>query len=266
MRRSGLTLIEILVTIGIVVVLVAILTPSLQRSRLQAKKTVCTSNIRQLSLALFTYATDNSRFPYGFYNDPNMLPPESGYAGLAQYDRRGWWWFNYLEGLYKNFMGRQTVLQCPSKNLQHPKLGEDILCGNYGVNLSICKMSSGGASRKEFVGEPRASTEITHPSRTLLLVDSGYAIISWWHAADVPPMPLRNSIIEYTAYVPGLKINKDRLLWPCQNYDALFGRHPNRTVNIGYLDGHVEPTRADDVLVEKNSEGYKNLVPLWRPE
>ena len=159
------------------------------------------------------------------------------------------------------------MLQCPSKNLQYPNLEDDILCGNYGVNLSICKMSSGIAN-EDFVGEPRASSEVTRPSRTLLLLDSGYAIISWWHAADEPPAILGNSTIEDTAYVPGLKINKDRLLWQGggQNYDALYGRHPGKTVNIGFLDGHVARNSADDLLVEKNSNGYKNLVPLWCPK
>jgi prepilin-type processing-associated H-X9-DG protein len=196
-----------------------------------------------------------------------MQPPDGGYAGFNQYDRRGCWWFNYLEGIYQKSMGRQTVLQCPSKNLQYPNLEDDILCGNYGVNLSICKMLSGTAN-EEFVGEPRTSAEVKHPSQTLLLLDSGYAMISWWHAADEPPMPLGNSIIEDTSYVPGLKINKNRLFWAGggQNYDALYGRHPNKTVNIGYMDGHVARNSADDLLVEKNSDGYKNLVPLWRPK
>jgi prepilin-type processing-associated H-X9-DG protein len=267
MRRAGLTLIELLVTIGVIVVLVAVLTPFLHRSRLQAKAIVCASNVRQLCFGLCEYATDSDSFPYGFDNKLNK-PPDGGYAGCAQYDRNGWWWFNYLEEFYKRNMGRQTMLQCPSKNLQHPKLKDDILCGNYGVNLSICKMSSGRASQKEFVGKPLTSIEIPHPAQTLLLLDSGYAIISWWHAADKPPVTLGNSIIEDTAYVPGLKINKSRLLWPggVQNYDALVGRHYRKTVNIGFLDGHVELKRADNVLVEKNLEGYKNLVPLWRPE
>jgi prepilin-type N-terminal cleavage/methylation domain-containing protein/prepilin-type processing-associated H-X9-DG protein len=264
MRRStGFTLIEMLVAIGVMAVLVAVIIPCLQRSRLQAKATVCASNIRQLSFALFTYATDNGRFPCGFYNQADMQPPDGGYAGCAQYNRRGWWWFNYLEGLYENSMGRRTVLRCPSKNLQHPDLGNDILCGNYGVNLSICKMSSGRTSRKEFIGEPLASAEVTHPSQTLLLLDSGYAIISWWHATDKQPMTLGNSMIEDTAYVPGLKINKDRRLWPGQGYDALVGRHPNRTLNVGYADGHFELTEADKLLVEKSSDGYKNRSPVW---
>jgi prepilin-type processing-associated H-X9-DG protein/prepilin-type N-terminal cleavage/methylation domain-containing protein len=265
MRRSGFTLMEVLVAVGITVILVAVVTPCLQRARLQAKATVCASNIRQLSIALFTYAADEGSFPYGFYNYHGMSTPDGGYAGNARYDRIGWWWFNYTEGLYENYMGRRTVLQCPSKNLEDPQLKDDILCGNYGVNLSICKMSKGRASRKEFIGEPLTS-DIERPSQTLLLLDSGYAIISWWHAADIPPVPLGNSIIEDTAYVPGLKINKNRLLRPGQSYDALFGRHPRKTVNVCFVDGHVKLTKADDLLVEKSSKEYKNLVPLWRPE
>jgi prepilin-type processing-associated H-X9-DG protein len=265
MRRSGFTLVELLVITGILVILIALLIPYLHRSRLQANATVCSSNLRQLSIALFTYAADDGKFPYGFYSQPGLQPPEDGYAGIQQYDRKGWWWFNYLEGLYTKSMGKRTILQCPSKNLPDIKLESDILCGNYGVNLSICKMSSGIAN-EEFIGKPPASSEVTRPSQTLLLLDSGYAIISWWHAADEPPAPLGNSTIEETAYVPGLKINKGRLFWPGsgQNYDASFGRHSSKTVNVGYVDGHVVRIKADDLLVEKSSEGYKNLVPLWR--
>jgi prepilin-type N-terminal cleavage/methylation domain-containing protein/prepilin-type processing-associated H-X9-DG protein len=269
MRRCGLTLVEMLVTISVIVVLAALLIPSLQRSKLQAKAVTCTSNIRQLSIALFSYATDDDSFPYAFYSCKGMLPPEDGYAGNRQYDRKGWWWFNYLEELYKKSMDRRTVLQCPSKNLQYSKLGDDILCGNYGVNLSICKMTPGKTSQKEFVGSPLTIVGVPHPSQTLLLLDSGYAIISWWHAADKPPVTLGNSTIEDTAYVPGLKINKNRRFWRGgdQNYDALYGRHPRKTVNIGYMDGHIMRTEADDLLVEKISDDkYKNKVPLWRPE
>jgi prepilin-type processing-associated H-X9-DG protein len=167
-------------------------------------------------------------------------------------------------------MGRRTVLKCPSKNLEDPQLKDDILCGNYGVNQSVCKSKSptGKKNRAEFMGKPMQLAEIPHPGQTLLLVDSGYAIISWWQAADEPPVTLGNSIIEDTAYVPGLKINKDRLLWPdgSQSYDALLGRHPRKTVNIGYLDGHIELTRADELLVEKNGDGYKNRSPTWLPK
>ncbi len=269
MRRFGLTLTELILVIGIIAVLFALLAPSLQRSRLQAKAAVCMSNIRQLNAALSMYVTDSDKFPYGFNNPLTLNPPAGGYAGYTQdpiRDRAGWWWFNYLEDIYKKNMTGKTVLQCPSKQLNQPKFKDDILCGNYGVNLSICRMSTGNAD-PNFVGKPKELSEIPHPARTLLIVDSGYAIISWWHAADVPPATLGSKNIEDTAYVPGLSINRQRQLKPEQQIDAFYGRHPQMTVNVGFADGHVARTNAEDLLVKKTSDGhYENKFPLWTPD
>lgn len=268
MRRLGFTLIELITVIGIIAVLFAILAPSLQRSRLQAKAVVCMSNIRQLNSVFSAYAVDSGNFPYGFDNQPGG-PPTGGYAGYPQdpiRDRAGWWWFNYLKGVYKKNMGGKTVLQCPSKQMKYPKFKDDILCGNYGVNLSICRMSTGNAD-PNFVGKPRWCSEILRPAQTLLIVDSGYAIISWWHAADVPPITLDSNSIENTAYIPGLSINRQRQLKPEQKIDAIYGRHPQLMVNAGFADGHVSRTKAEDLLVKKTPDGhYENRFPLWTPD
>ncbi len=83
---------------------------------------------------------------------------------------------------------------------------------------------------KEFYGATYSMAGIKQPERTLLLVDSGYSIITWWHAADSPPYRL-SSKIEDTAYIPGMKINVDKKLWFGQEEDAIEGRHPGKTVN-----------------------------------
>jgi prepilin-type N-terminal cleavage/methylation domain-containing protein/prepilin-type processing-associated H-X9-DG protein len=264
MRRAGFSLIELIVVIGIMSVLIAVLTPCLNKSRLQARAAICMSNIRQLTSVLSTYITDNGRLPYGFDNPPDKLPA-GGYAGYVQYDRKGWWWFNYLEELYGKSMYRKTVLQCPANKLKHTNLENDILCGNYGVNLSICKMSKGNKKQKEFVGEPLDVAQITHPSQTLLFVDSGYAIINWWHATDIPPVTLGATMIEDTAYIPGLSINRKRQLRPEQKIDAFYGRHPQMTVNVGFVDCHVARTKAEDLLVKTGDGSYENRSPLWVP-
>jgi len=264
MKCAGFTLIELLVVIAILALLIAILVPSLQSSRQHAKAVLCGSNIKQLVRGLAMYETENETFPYAF-DDTLLRPPPGGYPGYLEYDRTGWWWFNFIEGFYKKSDSKRTVVKCPSKQLRNPKLKNNILCGNYGVNQSTCRSSRGRGSHAEFVGTPLGNSDIRRPGETLLVVDSGYSMISWWHVTDFPPVSLGNTIIEDTAYVPGLEINKDKKLWPGQEQDAINGRHPNKTVNVGFADGHVSRTKADELFVEKIDAGYKNRFPLWLP-
>jgi prepilin-type processing-associated H-X9-DG protein len=260
-----MTLIELILAIGIIAVLFALLTPSLQRSRLQAKAVVCMSNIRQLNSVFSMYVNDYDKFPYGIYNSLAGAAPPDGYT-CSTGGRTGWWWFNYLDGIYTKKMSKKTVIQCPSRQINNPKLNKDILCGNYGANLSICRMFDGNVDPNE-IGRPRSLTEVSRPSQALLIVDSGYTIISWRHAADSFTATLGNTDIEDTSYVPGLSINRQRLLRPGQEIDAVYGRHPQMTVNVGFADGHVARMKAEDVLVKKTPDGrYENRSPLWVPD
>jgi prepilin-type N-terminal cleavage/methylation domain-containing protein/prepilin-type processing-associated H-X9-DG protein len=58
-RRNGFTLIELLVVIAIIAVLMAILMPSLNIAREQARGIACSSNQKTLALAYIMYAGDN---------------------------------------------------------------------------------------------------------------------------------------------------------------------------------------------------------------
>jgi len=270
MRRSCFTLVELLVVIATLAILIAISLPSLRSSRQQTKAVLCSSNVKQLTLRLLLYETENQTLPYGFNVEDdskgNPIKPPGGYPGNSAFDRKGWWWFNFIEGFYKKSDNKRTVVQCPSKRLSNPNLQNNILCGNYGVNHSLCKSFDDIPSRREeFVGTPLCSEDISRPGETLLVVDSGYSLISWWHATDVPPIP-PGKTREDTGYVPGLHINTDRYVWPGQELDAVDGRHPNKTVNVGFADSHVEKRKAESLFVEKTADGYRNKNPLWQPK
>ncbi|OHB59895.1 MAG: hypothetical protein A2Y12_18940 [Planctomycetes bacterium GWF2_42_9] len=241
--------------------------PLLRNVRNKAKAILCCSNLKQIETGLLEYAINNKSFPYSFCN-PSLMPtkPEGGYAGYSNYSRRGWWWFNFVDGVYIRSDEKNTIAKCPSKLLNDTLLNKDILCGNYAVNRSICKSSDDRQEkREEFTGKPLKIDEIPKPSQTLLCMDSGYALISWWNAIDAPPMPLGKSPIEDTSYLPGLSINKNRKLMQGQEQDAIYGRHPNKTVNVGFVDGHIEFKKANDLLVTQYENGYKNKNPIWVP-
>ncbi len=58
-KQNAFTLIELLVVISIVVLLMALLLPSLQRARKQARAMVCQTNLKQWGMTLALYAEDN---------------------------------------------------------------------------------------------------------------------------------------------------------------------------------------------------------------
>jgi prepilin-type N-terminal cleavage/methylation domain-containing protein/prepilin-type processing-associated H-X9-DG protein len=58
-HSGAFTLIELLVVIAILAVLMAILTPTLNRVREQGKRAVCLNNVKQLAVAWNLYADDN---------------------------------------------------------------------------------------------------------------------------------------------------------------------------------------------------------------
>ena len=74
LRKKAFTLIELLVVISIIALLIAILMPALNTAREQAKRVVCTVNLRSIGLALRLYEEDNNL----------LLPPQYLADGSAK--------------------------------------------------------------------------------------------------------------------------------------------------------------------------------------
>lgn len=265
MRGKAFTLVELLVVIAIVAVLMSILVHVLHVAREQTRAVKCGSNLKQLSLAMTMFAQENGTFPYGFdCSEFGMVMPLPRYPGNAMYDWQGWWWFTSLGGGLMDYTDPKSIFWCPSRNIQDPGIKVNILCGNYGVNRAVCVDAL--AMGSEFVGTPLALYQIRRPAETFLIGDSGYSLTSWRGATNAPVEPFENIEREGSFYVPGLLINEDRTIFPGHEADAREGRHLNKSVNVGFADGHVRRLKANDLLVEKIDGEYYNRTPLWLPK
>lgn len=62
-KRGGFSLFEVLVVTLIIALLIAILVPVLTRARLAAKRTACSTNLKQASIALMVYLEECGDYP-----------------------------------------------------------------------------------------------------------------------------------------------------------------------------------------------------------
>jgi prepilin-type N-terminal cleavage/methylation domain-containing protein len=81
--RSGFTLIELLVVIAIIALLIAILLPSLEAARRQAKQNACLSHIKNIATSSRVYEADDASgwgipvHPKQYYQCPGLQPGET---------------------------------------------------------------------------------------------------------------------------------------------------------------------------------------------
>lgn len=104
-KRRGFTLVELLIVIGIITLLVAILLPAVNRVRELSRRTVCLSNIRQLTLAWVEYANDNK----GRFCGPNPYVP-TWTNGVSRVDFP-WAW---VGGTYANSNSASARIALPT--------------------------------------------------------------------------------------------------------------------------------------------------------
>lgn len=79
-RRTGFSLLELLISISVIIVLVTLLTPGVQMCRQVARRTQCANRLRQLSIAVHNYNHLHGMLPPGCVNETGpVVTAESGY-------------------------------------------------------------------------------------------------------------------------------------------------------------------------------------------
>jgi prepilin-type N-terminal cleavage/methylation domain-containing protein len=107
--RRGFTLVELLVVIAIIGILIALLLPAVQAAREAARRSQCTNNLKQITLAMHNYLDSNKCFP------PGALPPLDGRPELRQAS----WLVRILPYIEANAAYGQITFKGVDWTLQH---------------------------------------------------------------------------------------------------------------------------------------------------
>lgn len=216
-RKLGFTLVELLVVIAIIAILAAILFPVFAQAKVTAKRTACSSNLRQIGIALQLYADDNA----------DTLPQSSHTAGASP----GASWVYLLAPYVKNC---DEIRICPADPYGQERLknfGTSYILNEYVV---VPDTNEDG----DFLDFPTLN-QFPLPSQT----------ISTFIVADPLPGAMEFGALQDHTHSRGWFRN-DNLAWnrivrdisPDRhggNSNAPLARRTDGSTNILFLDTHV---------------------------
>lgn len=264
MKKQGFTLVELLVTISIIALLMALLLPALRQAREAARTSVCLSNQRQVGVALASYAIDYG----GVIPQPNWQTKAVGYH----------YWFKVIQGrLIGGGEGTEyipapvasnennPVMYCP-KNGTYTKGQRYNKPGTYGLMRSAPRYAT--PTEPSYFEVPRPSpvpngfelfagtylTLIKRPSNLMLVGDTSVE-----EPGSITFLPDTG----YHGWRTFSYLNTGG-----SRYAGLWAPHNNQ-VNGLYADGHAENHDDEALLSVDNINGNPGRptgISWWRNE
>jgi prepilin-type N-terminal cleavage/methylation domain-containing protein/prepilin-type processing-associated H-X9-DG protein len=219
-QHPAFTLIELLVVIAIIAILAAILFPVFAQAREKARQSACSSNCKQIGLAVMMYAEDWDQIYPLYTHAPKHKPM----------------WYEMIQPYLKS----ENVFTCPSVGVYTtvpPKAfaGWAIYAFNgYGANyLHVIQYGPGYATGKTMGPKPLAG--LARPAETIMIAD-GQGDKGW--TAGMGWVALYCVLDPGPTWYAAEGLNKT---W------ALADRH-NGGGNYIFADGHVRWLRRDAVI------------------
>jgi prepilin-type N-terminal cleavage/methylation domain-containing protein/prepilin-type processing-associated H-X9-DG protein len=270
-RWRGFSLVELLVVIAIIATLVSILLPVVNAARRQMRAVQCASNIRGLMTAMFAYATQSN----------GCMPPHCtsglGYEGCTWYDdfRIGRFMQNHTKIGVTNITGGGPAFTCPEDYF-----GPSQPSRSYAMNLWVVPKTDNWACdpiNPNPTGALWRSAAHKYSTRIIFFTER--------FSENVGINPIRyyqpsgGGVIGDTGLKPGVKFGMTLGMpfpttssrWGQEGCDLPYVLHRRPSdqrnglvwgrVNIGYLDGHVELKRADELA--DPATGLSRLDTLW---
>jgi prepilin-type processing-associated H-X9-DG protein len=252
---SALSLLELVIVLAIISILLLLFSPAIASCRLESQAIVCSSHLKAISTSLKIDDHQYSRFPAAVDSTSIRSSLPHTVVQSSIYDQQGTWWFDTLK---KDQSISGSQFWCPSRKTTDAQAGSNILCANYGVNLSICKAP---VLSKAIAGnQPISSLKVSFPASTMLVTDSGYGSVAWYHT--LPQVISSGNPGQDLAYIPGIRANQLRALRPGTKTDAFSGRHRDNRLNLVYVDGHSSRIKSSEFITAPNQN---TPTRIWLP-
>ncbi len=298
-QRMAFTLLELLVVIAIIALLVGILLPSLGKARESARQVKCSSNLRQIGLALISYASDHdSLFPPSLHDIPD---PDTGKLSMQWYDetRIGQYLPNIdytnirPDNTRNNTVGGGTML-CPN----HPQGGRSYTLNHWAAS-AVTWQNTGSTNRVyKPAGDPRdpgardrgrGFDSAADRASDLILAAEAWGMwpneganqvddATWFTVGNIGANAMPGERFGYGAGIPSWEFSGP--YWLAPEFEGSPGevpssylpyyRHPKRlektydlqgSVNIAFVDGHVSVEKPADL--GNASDAKSTYRALW---
>lgn len=165
-RRSGFSLIELLVVVTIIVILAALSIPQIQSSIKKGKQAQSMGNLRQIGTALATYISENDGYypslAGGSFGQPYWSQSVSPYLGASDRDKAAY--IRAPDGYVSKVLLSPMVV----KGLHH-------FWGDYGANQEIFRYSGNAAGTYTSGGNgPMSQASLSDPSRIVSVMEAQF--------------------------------------------------------------------------------------------